>query len=137
MEECEALCSRVAIMVEGQFKCLGSVQHLKNKFSKGSMILTIKTGHDAVESDDKMQIIKNEVSQLFPSSELKEQYLDILTYHIPNLDLKLSETFGLMQQMQNVLNLDDYLLTQTSLEQIFLFFARSGIYKKKNETQFE
>ena len=31
MEECEALCTRLAIMVKGQFKCLGSVQHLKNK----------------------------------------------------------------------------------------------------------
>ena len=32
MEECEALCTRLAIMVNGQFKCLGSVQHLKNKY---------------------------------------------------------------------------------------------------------
>ena len=31
MEECESLCSRVAIMVNGQFKCLGSPQHLKCK----------------------------------------------------------------------------------------------------------
>ncbi|KAJ0055813.1 hypothetical protein NL108_012856, partial [Boleophthalmus pectinirostris] len=30
MEECEALCTRMAIMVNGQFKCLGSIQHLKN-----------------------------------------------------------------------------------------------------------
>jgi ATP-binding cassette, subfamily A (ABC1), member 3 len=35
MEECEALCTRLAIMVNGEFKCLGSVQHLKSKFSKG------------------------------------------------------------------------------------------------------
>lgn len=35
MDECEALCTRLAIMVNGEFKCLGSVQHLKNKFSKG------------------------------------------------------------------------------------------------------
>ncbi|XP_013927414.1 PREDICTED: ATP-binding cassette sub-family A member 3-like, partial [Thamnophis sirtalis] len=28
MEECEALCTRLAIMVNGQFKCLGSPQHL-------------------------------------------------------------------------------------------------------------
>lgn len=34
MEECEALCTRIAIMVNGQFKCLGSIQHLKNKFSE-------------------------------------------------------------------------------------------------------
>jgi ABC-type multidrug transport system ATPase subunit len=35
MEECEALCTRLAIMVNGQFKCLGSTQHLKNKFARG------------------------------------------------------------------------------------------------------
>jgi len=31
MEECEALCSRIAIMVNGAFKCIGSIQHLKNR----------------------------------------------------------------------------------------------------------
>lgn len=31
MEECEALCTRLAIMVNGSFKCLGTIQHLKYK----------------------------------------------------------------------------------------------------------
>jgi len=31
MEECEALCTRLAIMVNGTFKCLGTIQHLKYK----------------------------------------------------------------------------------------------------------
>lgn len=31
MEECEALCTRLAIMVNGSFKCLGTTQHLKYK----------------------------------------------------------------------------------------------------------
>ncbi|ETP35909.1 hypothetical protein F442_16025 [Phytophthora nicotianae P10297] len=35
MEECEALCSRVGILVSGRLKCLGSVEHLKQKFGKG------------------------------------------------------------------------------------------------------
>lgn len=35
MEECEALCSRVGIMVGGRLRCLGSVQHLKHRFGKG------------------------------------------------------------------------------------------------------
>lgn len=35
MEECEALCTRLAIMVNGKFKCLGSIQHLKSKFGAG------------------------------------------------------------------------------------------------------
>lgn len=32
MEECEALCTRLAIMVKGTFKCLGTIQHLKYKY---------------------------------------------------------------------------------------------------------
>lgn len=31
MEECEALCTRLAIMVRGTFQCLGTIQHLKYK----------------------------------------------------------------------------------------------------------
>lgn len=31
MEECETLCTRLAIMVNGNFKCLGSPQHLRSK----------------------------------------------------------------------------------------------------------
>ena len=43
MEECEALCTRLAIMVNGHFKCLGSTQHLKNKFARGyTLIVKIK-----------------------------------------------------------------------------------------------
>lgn len=34
-EECEALCSRVSIMVGGRLRCLGSCQHLKNRFGRG------------------------------------------------------------------------------------------------------
>ena len=35
MEECEALCTRLAIMVNGRFKCIGSSQHLKSRFGEG------------------------------------------------------------------------------------------------------
>jgi ATP-binding cassette subfamily A (ABC1) protein 1 len=35
MEEAEALCSKVGIMVGGRLRCLGSCQHLKNKYAQG------------------------------------------------------------------------------------------------------
>ncbi|GLD95409.1 hypothetical protein PINS_up004053 [Pythium insidiosum] len=38
MEECEALCSRVGIMVGGRLRCLGSIQHLKSRFGRGLML---------------------------------------------------------------------------------------------------
>merc|ERR1719494_738676 len=39
MEECEALCTRMAIMVNGKYRCLGSTQHLKNKFGAGYTLI--------------------------------------------------------------------------------------------------
>jgi ABC-type multidrug transport system ATPase subunit len=43
MEECEALCNRIGIMVKGQFRALGSLQHLKDKYSEGySLSFSIK-----------------------------------------------------------------------------------------------
>ncbi|CAI5723062.1 unnamed protein product [Hyaloperonospora brassicae] len=38
MEECEALCTRVGILVNGKLKCLGSVEHLKQKFGRGYIV---------------------------------------------------------------------------------------------------
>jgi len=35
MEECEALCNRVGIMVGGRMRCLGTIQHLKDRFGQG------------------------------------------------------------------------------------------------------
>ena len=35
MEEAEALCPKIGIMVQGKFRCFGSAQHLKNKYGMG------------------------------------------------------------------------------------------------------
>ncbi len=35
MEEAEALSTRIAIMVGGKIKCIGTIQHIKNKFGGG------------------------------------------------------------------------------------------------------
>ncbi|KAK1930150.1 ABC transporter A family member 1 [Phytophthora citrophthora] len=48
MEECEALCSRVGIMVGGRLRCLGSVQHLKSRFGDG-LVLDVKLDMPTVE----------------------------------------------------------------------------------------
>ena len=35
MEEAEALCTKMGIMVGGRFKCFGSAQHIKDKYGTG------------------------------------------------------------------------------------------------------
>ena len=50
--------------------------------------------------------------------------MDILTYHIPSVNLKWSHMFGRMEDAKEKLNISDYSLGQTSLEQVFLFFTK-------------
>ena len=38
MEECEAVCDRLGIMVGGRLRCLGTSQHLKGRFGGGYSI---------------------------------------------------------------------------------------------------
>ena len=56
MEEAEALCQRIGIMVKGQLRALGTKQHLKAKFGSGyelciklfiGKLLTLGGGNDA------------------------------------------------------------------------------------------
>ena len=52
MDEAEALCTRISVMVNGQLKCLGSAQHLKNKFSRGyTFIVQLFSQEDASPPD--------------------------------------------------------------------------------------
>jgi ATP-binding cassette subfamily A (ABC1) protein 3 len=67
MEECEALSTKLGIMVNGQFKCLGSVQNLKSKFGKGyTLILKRKK-----ELNDDVSKIEQFVSTKINHSLLK------------------------------------------------------------------
>lgn len=66
MEECEALCTRLAVMVNGQFKCLGSPQHLKSKFGSGYTLLAkIRNIKPEVENCA-LQLFKDFIEQTFP-----------------------------------------------------------------------
>ena len=55
MEECEALCPRIGIMANGRLRCLGSAQHLKNKFGQGFQV-ELKTKLADRHDDDFIQI---------------------------------------------------------------------------------
>ncbi|CAK4506217.1 unnamed protein product [Aphanomyces euteiches] len=48
MEECQALCSRIGILVSGRLTCIGTAQHLKQKFGRG-FTLDIKLPSPSLE----------------------------------------------------------------------------------------
>ncbi|XP_015840360.1 phospholipid-transporting ATPase ABCA3 isoform X2 [Tribolium castaneum] len=120
MEECEALCTRLAIMVNGDFKCLGSVQHLKNKFAAG-FTLTIKVKREeSSETIYNFTKIDKFVAENFPGIVQQEKHQELATYYIIDHNESWSRMFGILESARSRLNIEDYFLGQASLEQIFL-----------------
>ncbi|CAI5730665.1 unnamed protein product [Hyaloperonospora brassicae] len=194
MEESEALCSRVGIMVGGHLRCLGSVQHLKSRFGDG-LVFDVKLANptqqelvdlmqqhydDADENmtldnlDDKCRAFGNQElaqrvvashptgyglaailerdgfvrAETFLSWCLEETRFDALydflgrsfshgsvvvmerqndfcrfKLHGSREELRLSKVFALIEGMKETMHIREYNVSQTSLEQIFNFFA--------------
>lgn len=72
MEECEVLCTRLAVMVNGRLRCLGSAQHLKNKYGDGYTML-IRVRSTASERD--VNAIKHFVSRHLPNAQYKVSFV--------------------------------------------------------------
>jgi ATP-binding cassette subfamily A (ABC1) protein 3 len=124
MEECEALCSRIAIMVNGKFKCLGPIQHLRTKFGQGFTIV-IKLRRELNDDDNYVIQVKQYIQRAIPSAVLKDLHQCLLHYHITDTSVQWSHLFRVMESAKGQLQLEDYLVSDTTLEQIFLAFAKS------------
>uniref|UniRef100_A0A8B9RF54 ABC transporter domain-containing protein n=1 Tax=Astyanax mexicanus TaxID=7994 RepID=A0A8B9RF54_ASTMX len=138
MEECEALCTRMAIMVNGQFKCLGSIQHLKNRFGDGyTVIVRVQGGATDLSA------VEDFVNRSFPGSVLKEKHHNTLQYQIPYTEGALSHMFNQFSKNQHALGVEDYSVSQTTLDQVFVNFARQqhdaedGVYENPVDTSDE
>ncbi|XP_050975189.1 uncharacterized protein abca12 isoform X1 [Labeo rohita] len=118
MEECEALCTRLAIMVKGQFRCLGSLQHIKNRFGKG---FTVKMYLAGASYD--IDMISNFMQQNFPSTCLKDHHSNMVEYHVPVAPGGVASIFGLLESNKAVLQIKHFSVSQTTLDEVFINFA--------------
>lgn len=103
-------------MAVGQYRCLGPVQHLGNKFSKG-FILTIKTGF---MDHEKIKELRQKIIQKFLDVELIEKHLDVLIFHLTTTSMDYSEIFQNLSEIKDEMEIEDYNFSQMSLDRIFL-----------------
>lgn len=119
MEECEALCGRLAIMVNGKFRCIGSIQHLKNRFGDGYTILIRVSGNNP-----NLEPVEQYINTMFPGSTLKEKHHNMLQYQL-GPTIKLSYIFGQIESVRHEFSIEDYSVSQTTLDQVFINFAKN------------
>ena len=103
----------MAIMVNGRFRCLGSVQHLKNRFGDGYTIV-LRVGGPEPDLGPVLAFINAE----FPGSLLKEKHRNMLQYQLPSALSSLTWIFSTLAKHKQRLCIEDYSVSQTTLDQV-------------------
>jgi len=115
MEEADALCTRIAIMVKGSLLCIGSPQHLKNKFGAGyTLEIKLKVppltenssqserygGQDlTVPEPNTLPNDFHFVRKEFPRCEMLESFGNRAIFSVPSSSIEsISKTFSLLEE---------------------------------------
>ncbi|XP_051925524.1 ATP-binding cassette sub-family A member 5 [Hippocampus zosterae] len=123
MEEAEAVCDRVAILVSGRLRCLGSIQHLKAKYGRGYG-LELKLGED-VWGLRQVALLHKEIMAMFPHASRQESFATLLAYKIPTEDVRsLAAAFSQLERVKQKFKFEEYNFSQCTLEQVFLEFTK-------------
>ncbi|POI33213.1 hypothetical protein CIB84_003036, partial [Bambusicola thoracicus] len=101
MEECEALCTRMAIMVNGRFR-----------FGDGYTIVVRIAG-----GNPDLKPVEEFFGHAFPGSVLKEKHRNMLQYQLPSSQSSLARIFSVLSQNKKRLHIEDYSVSQTTLDQ--------------------
>ncbi|CAJ0574700.1 unnamed protein product, partial [Mesorhabditis spiculigera] len=132
MDECEALCTKISIMIKGRMFAIGSSQHLKSKYS-GGYTMTVELKPDDSEEQDPEQrqaklkervgAVTDAIIGAFPEAKIKEAgHSRVCIYVVPSGELPWSSAWASMNKLgaDPKLTIADYSVTQCGLEDTFM-----------------
>ena len=99
MEECDALCTSLVIMVNGKFRCLGSPQHLKNKFGQGFTLTVQLDTNENGEACDSRPIIAFILAE-FPGAAVFDEHAGYIHFTVPEYAASLADLFEVMESVK-------------------------------------
>eukprot|EP00656_Telonema_subtile_P024240 TRINITY_DN2621_c0_g2_i4.p1 TRINITY_DN2621_c0_g2~~TRINITY_DN2621_c0_g2_i4.p1 ORF type:complete len:323 (+),score=90.46 TRINITY_DN2621_c0_g2_i4:87-1055(+) len=123
MEEAEALCSRIGVMVDGALVALGPAQHLKSVFGRG---FTVTVRVDIADTQELASLLLSrlppETTQLEGASSNELQF-NVAREHAAWKDGDrelhgLAALFGVLESVPSESGVASYSVSQTSLEQV-------------------
>lgn len=115
MRECEALCTRLGILSDGRFACLGQTQRLKAGLGCGANVL--------VHSDMEPGPLTAAIVAQFPGSTLRRRHGGTLVrFFVPGQAWH--DIFAGMEVLRERDDVQDYMVSDVSLTEVFLHFVR-------------
>jgi len=117
MEECEALCHRIGILVNGQLTCIGTSQHLKSRF--GNAFEVTITMSKQGDEDRLLERFRGE----FNTVTKQECHNVTLKVKIDKGSYELPEIFERLSNAKERMGFESFAVQQTSLEQVFIQMA--------------
>ncbi|XP_017667568.1 PREDICTED: ATP-binding cassette sub-family A member 9-like [Lepidothrix coronata] len=119
--EAAAMCDRVAILVSGRLRYIGSPEDLKSKFGT-SYHLEIK-----MSDPEKSDALHADILNLFPGAARQGRTSSLLIYKIPMADaLPLSRSFSKLEAAKQNFRLEEYSLSLNTLQQVFVDITRDA-----------
>ncbi|KAJ7976760.1 ABC transporter A family member 1 [Quillaja saponaria] len=94
MNEAQALCTRIGIMVGGQLRCIGSPQHLKTRYGNHLEVEVKPTEVSSMELESLCQVIQE---RLFNIPSQRRSLLDDLEGCIGGADIIMSENASIAE----------------------------------------
>ena len=122
MEEADSLSNRIAILVNGKLAVLGSAQDLKSKFGMNYTFESILS--PGVDLHERAETLKALIEQECPGATDDGSFDGRVRYELPQESLKLSNMFKELEGKREELQIKDYTISQTTLEQVFIHFAQ-------------
>ncbi|XP_033223873.1 phospholipid-transporting ATPase ABCA1 isoform X3 [Belonocnema kinseyi] len=116
--ECERLCPRVGILAKAGLRCIGSPQHLKHRFGEGHIVLLRLK--QSLSPDD----LKEAISRHIPKAIVCSRQARTARLLIPRgQEIALSITFTKVRNLAEDLQVTDFTVTQSSLDQVLVNFS--------------
>ncbi|KAI9591443.1 hypothetical protein BDF19DRAFT_455026 [Syncephalis fuscata] len=126
MEEADALCDRIAVMVNGKVQAIGTPQRLKNVYGAGYKIL-VKTTHPqgaaTIQHELYTQLGAKPVQLLGCHLEMECERSNAQATTAADAAGMLARIFHLLEGSRASCGIVDYSVGQTTLGQVFVSFA--------------
>ncbi|KAI3386104.1 hypothetical protein SNEBB_011309 [Seison nebaliae] len=131
MDECEQLATRLGILVNGRLKCLGTAKHLRKKFGKG-FTLIIKLNENISNYHLLQKNIINRFTEMIGEVQLLETYSTTIKLRILNESLDTLKLYEVLWQLKNIEWIHHSSFSPTTLDEIFIEFAKQQYYEEGN-----